>query len=117
MLVPLTVGLNWRMSMDLFVVLSGPGPARDMTLGTRQQPYWNDHAEFIDRLVTEGFIVLGGPFEDEGGAMIVVRARSENEVRARLADDPWYRQGVLNLERVTRWTMFIDQRLPSPAAG
>jgi hypothetical protein len=47
---------------------------------------------------------------DEGGAMLVVRGDGEDEVRARLESDPWYEHGILRLERVSRWDIFIDRR-------
>jgi uncharacterized protein YciI len=93
-----------------FVVTSTAGPNRDHAKATRDQPLWDRHAAFIDALVDSGFIVLGGPLPDEGGAMLVVRAEDEADVRARLADDPWYVGGILELVAVKRWQIFIDQR-------
>jgi hypothetical protein len=80
-----------------------------LSLGTRQQAWWDQHAAFIDALVDDGFIVLGGPFPDEGGAMIVVRAESEDAVRARLEPDPWYQNDILRIAAVHRWEIFIDE--------
>ena len=57
---------------SLFVARSAAGPARDLARGTREQDWWDEHAEFIDALVADGFIALGGPLPDEGGAMIVL---------------------------------------------
>jgi uncharacterized protein YciI len=64
-------------------------------------------------LVEEGFIALGGPLPDEGGAALIVRAGSETEVRERLAGDPWYVHGILALQDVRRWDIFIDQWVES----
>ncbi len=93
----------------LYVVTSTAGAHRDLTKGTREQAYWDEHAAFIDELVENEFIVLGGPLVDEGGAMIVVREQSESAVRERLRDDPWYQHGILRLESVRRWEMFINE--------
>lgn len=95
--------------MSLYLVLSTAGPRRDLSIGTREQAYWDDHAAFIDALVADGFIALGGPFPDEGGAVLVVRAESESEVRQRLEPDPWYINGVLTLDAIHRWEIFIDE--------
>jgi uncharacterized protein YciI len=95
-----------------YVVISEAGPARKQSAGTREQPFWVDHAAFIDALVADGFIVLGGPFPDDGGAMIIVRAESEAEVRDRLEPDPWYRHEVLRLLGVHRWDPFINKLEP-----
>ena len=94
-----------------FLVTSAAGPNRDHAQGTRDQPYWDEHAAFIDNLVQEDFIMLGGPLPDEGGAVLVVRANSEAEVRDRLGPDPWYVHGILTLQSVRRWDIFIDRRV------
>ena len=96
-----------------YIVTSAAGPHRDQTRGTREQPYWDEHAAFIDTLIEEGFIVLGGPLPDEGGAVLVVRAGSEAEVRQRLAPDPWYAQDILALQSIRRWDVFVDRWLAS----
>ena len=100
--------------MQTFIVTSTAGPNRDLSKDTREQPLWDDHAAFIDALVDEGFIFLGGPLVDEGGAVIVVRAADEDAVRSVLANDPWYQQGVLTLVGIKRWHIFIDERLQAP---
>ncbi len=64
----------------------------------------------IDQLVAEGFILMGGPLVDEDGAMLIVNADDENEVREKLKNDPWMKHGVLKLESVKRWQIFIDVR-------
>jgi uncharacterized protein YciI len=95
---------------NTFVVISSAGPKREQSKGTREQPLWNEHAAFIDQLVAEGFILMGGPLVDESGAMLIVNADDENAVREKLKDDPWYRHGILKLESVKRWQVFIDGR-------
>ena len=94
---------------NTFVVISSAGPNRDPSKGTREQPFWYEHAEFIDRLVSYGFIFMGGPLVDEGGSLLFFNAEDENEVRAKLKDDPWSKHGILKLESVKRWQIFIDQ--------
>jgi uncharacterized protein YciI len=93
-----------------FVIISSAGPNRDPSKSTRQQPLWDEHAAFIDHLVGEGFIFMGGPLVDEGGSMLVVNADDEMEVREKMKSDPWMKQGVLKLESVKRWQIFIDVR-------
>ena len=92
-----------------FVVLSVAGSQRDLKKGTREQPFWDEHAQFIDGII-EGFILMGGPFEDEGGAMLIVRAETADEVREKLKPDPWYSHGILQLQSIRRWDIFIDGR-------
>jgi uncharacterized protein len=95
---------------NTFVTISSAGPNRDRSKGTRQQPFWDEHAAFIDQLVAEGFVFMGGPFIDEGGAMLIVKADDEDEVREKIKKDPWMKHGVLKLESVKRWQIFIDVR-------
>jgi uncharacterized protein YciI len=93
---------------NTFIAISSAGPNRDPSKGTREQPFWDEHAAFIDQLVTEGFILMGGPLIDEGGALLIVNANDESEVRERLKNDPWFEEGILKLEAVKRWQIFID---------
>ena len=95
---------------DTFIVIASAGQNRNLSKGTREQPFWNEHAEFIDKLVDEGFIFMGGPLVDEGGALLIVNAEDENEVREKLESDPWYTHGILKMESVKRWQIFIDAR-------
>ena len=99
---------------DKFIVTSSPGPNRDSSKGTREQPFWDEHAAFIDHLVDQGFIFMGGPLVDETGlpcgALLIVNADDENEVREKLKNDPWFERGILKLESVNRWQIFIDAR-------
>jgi uncharacterized protein YciI len=93
-----------------FVVISSAGPDRDLSKDTREQPFWDEHGVFIDKLVDEGFILMGGPLVDEGGAVLIVNAEDKNEVREKLMNDPWYMKGILKLESISRWQIFIDER-------
>src|SRR2546421_1070976 len=99
---------------NTFITISSAGPNRDPSKGTREQPFWDEHAVFIDELVEGGLIMMGGPLLDEAGlprgALLIVNAENENEVRAKLKNDPWFQRGILKLESVTRWEIFIDER-------
>jgi uncharacterized protein YciI len=95
---------------NTFVTISSAGPNRDPAKDTREQPFWDEHAAFIDQLVAEGFILMGGPLVDEGGALLIVNAEDENEAREKLKSDPWFEHGILKLESVKRWQIFIDAR-------
>ena len=53
---------------------------------------------------------MGGPLVDEGGALLLLNAKDEDEVREKLKNDPWTGHGILKLESVKRWEIFIDQR-------
>ncbi len=95
---------------NTFITTSSAGPNREQSKGTREQPFWDEHAAFIDQLVADGFVLMGGPLVDEGGALLIVNAEDENEVRDKLKNDPWFEKGILKLESVKRWQIFIDSR-------
>jgi uncharacterized protein YciI len=98
---------------SLFIVESSRGPGYDHTRTRREQRGWNEHAAFMDRLVEEGTVVLGGPVGDIDGesTLLVVRAEHERSVRAAFEPDPWY-ETVLHLARVEPWTLWLGE-LPS----
>jgi uncharacterized protein YciI len=93
-----------------FIVISTAGANRDLSKGAREQAFWNEHEPFIDALVDNGFIMMGGPLPDEGGGLLIVRADSEAEVRKTMGEDPWYAHGILDLVSIKRWEIFIDKR-------
>src|SRR5882762_8657294 len=95
---------------NAFVMISSAGPNRDLSKGTREQPFLDEHAAFIDRLAAEGFILMGGPLVDEGGSLLIFNAEDENEVRQKMKNDPWLERGILKLEHTKRWQIFIDAR-------
>jgi uncharacterized protein YciI len=76
----------------------------------REQRDWDSHAAFMDGLVDDGFVVLGGPVGHDHGALLLVESGDEQDVRARLADDPWVRSGVLCVGSVVPWLIWLDGR-------
>jgi uncharacterized protein len=97
-----------------FVVERSPGPAFDASRPLRAQHGWDEHATFMDGLVEDGLIVLGGPLGevDRGHALHVVQAESAEAIRDRLSADPW-EGSVLVTGDVRPWTIWL--RSPSPS--
>ena len=94
--------------MTHFLVESAQGPTWDHSTLRREQAGWDEHAAFMDGLVDDGFIVLGGPIGGDGHrAMLVVDAADEAEVRARLHRDPW-KPDLLVIDSVWPWTVLLD---------
>ena len=93
---------------DYFLVERAKGPAWDHSRSRREQEGWAEHAAFMDLLAGEGFIVLGGPIGEGDGenALLVVDAKDEAEVRARLADDPWPEE-LHATESIRPWTVLL----------
>jgi uncharacterized protein YciI len=74
----------------------------------RAQAGWDEHAAFMDALAEEGFIVLGGPVSEvEERSMFLVDAGSEQEIVARLPDDPWVPTGQLRPVAVEPWEILL----------
>ncbi len=71
------------------VQLSRAGPAWDPARPVEEQLGWEAHATYLDALVDDGVVVLGGPLADERRVILAVEAPSEHAVRAILAADPW----------------------------
>jgi hypothetical protein len=91
------------------VVLRRSGPQWDPALPLEEQSGWDAHASFMDGLVDEGFVVLGGPLADEERTAHAVEAESEEAIRETLARDPW--SGThLRVDSIDRWTIRLDGR-------
>jgi uncharacterized protein len=78
----------------------------------RQQEGWDDHAAFMDGLVEDGFLLLGGPLgpppDGDIETLHVVDAESEVEIRTRFAFDPWASNGMLSVAGIEPWTVLLD---------
>jgi uncharacterized protein YciI len=86
------------------------GPNWDDSRGIREQRAWDEHAAFMDALVDDGFVVLGGPIGDGKQTMLIVEATDEREIRARLGEDPWAPMGLLQIGSLQPWTIWLDGR-------
>jgi hypothetical protein len=94
----------------LYAVVRSRGPAWDDSVRLEQQPGWDAHAVFMEDLVDDGFVVLGGPLDGTRDVLLVVRATSATEIGERLAADPWSQSGQLIVKQTTPWQI----RLGSP---
>lgn len=95
--------------MPYYLVTEAHGPAWDASRTRRTQKGFADHAAFMDALVEQGTVLLGGPLGDDvdaGDALLVVSADDEAKVRDTLARDPW-RDTILTITSVQRWTLWL----------
>ena len=93
------------------VTLERSGPEWDASQPLEGQSDWEAHAAFMDGLVRDGVIVLGGPLADEHRVAHAFQAESEDAVRATLARDPWS-GSHLRVASVEPWTIRLDARNP-----
>lgn len=101
--------------MPHFAVRLVHGPGWDASRQIREQDAWEEHAAFMDGLVDQGFVVLGGPVGDGHETLHVIEAVNENELRARLSHDPWAAAGLLRIGTIETWALWLDGRQPGPA--
>jgi uncharacterized protein YciI len=93
-----------------FVVIREQGQGWESGRELREQPGWDEHASYMDRLTEEGFVLIAGPVSDGGPvhrALQIVNAEDETDIAARLEEDPWTPMGVLSTAAVYRWTILL----------
>ena len=93
-----------------FAVRLERGGPWDWARPLREQHGWDEHARFMDSLVDEGLIILGGPLAGEREILHVISAPSEEVVRERLAQDNWHQSGMLTIKSIEAWTILLDGR-------
>jgi hypothetical protein len=82
-----------------FVVERQSGANWDPSRPLEEQEGWRAHADFMNELVDQGFVVLGGTLEDQRRAVLAIEADSEDTVRETLARDPMGRDAPGDRER------------------
>ena len=96
--------------MPDFAVTLVHGPGWDDARGIREQRGWDEHAAFMDGLLDDGFLLLGGPPDDGRQTMHLVQADDADDVRRRFAVDPWAQTGLLEIGSIRTWTLWPDSR-------
>jgi uncharacterized protein YciI len=90
---------------QLFAVIRTRGPAFEPSRPLEAQADWAAHAAFMNGLVRDGSVILGGPLEGTADVLLVMRAASAADARDRLAADPWTVQDLLRVSRISPWTL------------
>lgn len=80
--------------MSNFALSLVHGPNWDDARPIREQQAWDQHAAFMDGLVDDGFIILGGPLGDGQRTLHAVEAVGEDEISTRMSQDPWASMGL-----------------------
>jgi len=97
--------------MPYFVVINEQGPAWDPSRSMRDQAKWAEHATFMNGLLADGVVILGGPIH--GGpthrARLIVKSPSRESMTARLAEDPWMQLGLLRTVSVEEWDVLLSK--------
>jgi uncharacterized protein YciI len=76
----------------------------DLDARARVRP---DHLAYLQSLQKQGIVVLAGPVGDGSGALMVLRAGSEEEARRVIENDPYSAAGV-GVDHVLRpWNVVV----------
>jgi uncharacterized protein YciI len=83
--------------MAFFALTLVHGPNWDASRPIREQQAWDQHAAFMDGLVADGMIILGGPLGDGEQTLQAVEAADDRQIETRLGEDPWASMGLLQI--------------------
>ena len=106
--------MSTRQSPDpatVWVVRNVRGGPYDFSRDMREQPQWKEHAAFMNALVDDGVVLIGGPLEGGAETLLLCSAPTEDALRRRLGGDPWVCSGLLTARSVERMMVAL-----SPAA-
>jgi hypothetical protein len=83
-----------------FVGMVKRAEAWDQSKPPQEQDGFAGHAAFMAELETDGLIAMAGLLKDTGDVLFVFLADDEEEIRHRMAQDPWQRDGHVTLIRL-----------------
>ena len=96
--------------MSHYAVIREAGPAW-LPGGSAAQPGVGDHAAFMNDLADASFVLFAGPLAGtETGrlrVLLIVNADTEDEIRHRLAPDPWAQADRLTITSIEQWNLFV----------
>jgi uncharacterized protein YciI len=106
--------------MSYYAVIREAGPGWTDG-GITGQDGVSDHAEFMNGLADDGLVRLAGPVAGtETGRLrviLIMNAESEDEIRRRLADDPWVHTDRLAIKTIEPWNVMVGAELLATVAS
>jgi uncharacterized protein YciI len=96
------------MAANLFAVVRTRGPRFNDAQPLEDQEDWRAHADYMNALVSDGFMLLGGPLVGSRDVLLIVRAEDEQQVEARLAADCWTVKDLLRTVRISPWQLRLS---------
>src|SRR5437773_5917096 len=91
------------MAEQIFAAINTRGPNWNDDKAMEEQGDWRAHADYMNALVDDGFMLLGGPLVGTRDVLLIVRATDEAEVDSRLDNDIWVRTGLLTRRQINPW--------------
>ena len=89
----------------IFAVIRSRGPLWDSARLMEQQKDWLEHADFMNGLHADAFVLFGGPLEGTSEVLLIVRAENAEEIAARLSGDCWSENNLLRVSRILPWRL------------
>ena len=89
----------------LFAVIRSRGPSWDDARPMEHQVDRATQAAFMEGLIDDQFVALGGRLEGTRDVLLVVRAANVSEIADRLAADPWTQHGLLIVTQTHPWSI------------
>ena|ERR1041385_4379803 len=96
---------------NVYIVNRAQGAGWAAGIELTKQDGWKDHAEMMDQMHDDGFVVYAGPLVTGGDfeSLIIVRADSEQDVRDAFAEDPWVLSDISKIVRVVQWDVRLGE--------
>lgn len=92
-----------------FVLTHSPGPLWDHAKGFREQPGVAAHLGYMSGYADKGRIVMGGPFLDNSGGMMIFDVATLDDARAIAEADPTVKSGLLTVT-VKPWLAVLARK-------
>ncbi|QUN32574.1 hypothetical protein KB879_33715 (plasmid) [Cupriavidus sp. KK10] len=64
------------------------------------------HRSYARAIRAKGALMIGGPFADDSGALLIYRAQSKDEAMALVLEDPYHAEGVYETYALSEWRLF-----------
>ena len=90
-----------------FVLFHTPGVNWIDSLPFREQPGVMDHVQYMATFLEQKKLVMGGPFLDNSGGMMIYNCETIEEAQKIANDDPTVKSGLLNVE-VKQWMVAMQ---------
>lgn len=96
---------------DVYLVTYRTGHAWVQGRGSKEQPAWGEHTDYLNHVEEDGNrLLIGGPLEDYSEIHLAIEADSADQVRSLLANEPWIKRGTLEIVSVKQWLLLVDPR-------
>jgi uncharacterized protein YciI len=94
-----------------FLLTFEQGPNYNHEKSFHDQPYWENHAKFSDKLFLQNKITMYGPLTDASKVLIVAIGKNESSLRNLFKDDPFLKNGILTLTHIDEWELHLNPEI------